>query len=142
MATQAASIESLLGVPPSAAGTRLGLAHKILDGLPVSAVGTLADIVAPDDSSFKYRLIPRATLERRKKSKRLTSEEGNRLARLAKVVSFALEIYGEHGKARDFLSRPHALLDGEAPLDVALATDLGADAVINLLGRAAYGAAV
>jgi len=31
------------------------------------------------------------------------------------------------------------MLDGKAPLDVALATGPGADVVINLLGRAAYG---
>jgi putative toxin-antitoxin system antitoxin component (TIGR02293 family) len=141
MATRAASIESILGVKPGATETRLALAHKILDGLPVSAVGTLAEIVAPDDGAFKYRLVPRATLERRKKTKRLTSEEGDRLARVAKVMSFAIEIYGDPAKAREFLSRPHAMLDGEKPLDVALATGPGADVVINLLGRAAYSAA-
>jgi uncharacterized protein (DUF2384 family) len=82
-------------------------------GLPVSALDHLADVVAPDDTRFKFRLIPKATLERRRRStKRLTAEEADRLARLAKVYSIAL--------------------------DVALATGPGADAVINLLGRAAY----
>ncbi|WP_261370945.1 MbcA/ParS/Xre antitoxin family protein [Sphingobium sp. B2] len=31
------------------------------------------------------------------------------------------------------------MLDGKAPLDLALATSRGADLVINLLGRVAYG---
>lgn len=141
MATQPASIETLLGVAPVRSASRLALASSIEAGLPVAALDRLADAVAPDDSRFKFRLIPKATLERRRKSAsgRLTSEEGDRLARLAKVFSFALEIYKAPEKAREFLARPHPMLDGKAPLDVALATGPGADIVINLLGRAAYG---
>jgi putative toxin-antitoxin system antitoxin component (TIGR02293 family) len=82
-------------------------------------------------------------LERRKKSAtwHLTSKEGHRLARLAKVYIFALDIYRDSGNARKFLNRPHAMLDSKPPLDVALATGPGAAAVINLLGRVAYGVA-
>lgn len=141
MATQPASIEDLLGVKPGIKASRLTLAYSIENGLPVAALDQLADLVAPDDARFKFRLIPKATLERRRKSpsKRLTSEESDRLARLAKVFSFALEIYKAPEKAREFLTRPHSMLDGKPPLDVALATSPGADLVINLLGRAAYG---
>ena len=141
MATQAATIETLLGVHAGRQASRLALADSIENGLPVAALDRLADTVAPDDARFKFRLIPKATLERRRKSstQRLTSEEGDRLARLAKVFSFALDIYQAPEKAREFLSRPHPMLDGKPPLDVALATGPGADLVINLLGRAAYG---
>ncbi len=141
MATQLASIETLLGVGVSRPASRLALAYSIENGLPVAALDRLADSVAPNDARFKYRLIPKATLERRRKSpsQRLTSEEGDRLARLAKVFSFALDIYQVPEKAREFLGRPHPMLDGKPPLDVALATGPGADLVINLLGRAAYG---
>ena len=41
-----------------------------------------------------------------------------------------------------FLDRPHPMLDDVAPLEIALATGPGADAVINLLGRAAYSGGV
>jgi uncharacterized protein (DUF2384 family) len=34
------------------------------------------------------------------------------------------------------------MLEGKSPRDVALATGPGADAVVNILGRAAYGGAV
>jgi putative toxin-antitoxin system antitoxin component (TIGR02293 family) len=141
MAGQLASVETLLGVRSVNGENRLGLARSILNGLPVSTIERLATMVAPDDRTFKWRLIPKATFERRKRSlsKLLTTEEGDRLARLAKVFSFALEIYKEPAPAREFLSRPHAMLDGETPLNVALGTGPGADVVINLLGRAAYG---
>jgi putative toxin-antitoxin system antitoxin component (TIGR02293 family) len=141
MATQAATIETLLGVHAGRQASRLALADSIENGLPIAALDRLADTVAPDDARFKFRLIPKATLERRRKSatQRLTSEEGDRLARLAKVFSFALDIYQAPDKAREFLARPHPMLDGKPPLDVALATGPGADLVLNLLGRAAYG---
>jgi putative toxin-antitoxin system antitoxin component (TIGR02293 family) len=141
MATQMASIEALLGVAGARPASRLALAYSIEGGLPVTALDRLADTVAPDDPRFKFRLIPKATLERRRKSssQRLTSEEGDRLARLAKVFSFALDIYQETEKAREFLGRPHPMLDGKPPLDVVLGSGPGADLVINLLGRAAYG---
>jgi putative toxin-antitoxin system antitoxin component (TIGR02293 family) len=122
----------------------LGLSNSILAGLPVAALDHLADAVAPHDTRFKFRLVPKATLERRKRSttKRLTAEEGDRLARVAKVFSFGLDIYHDADKVRAFLQRPHMMLDDKAPLDVALSTGPGADAVINLLGRAAYGGGV
>lgn len=144
MATQPNSIEALLGVKAGVQASRLVLPSSIEKGLPVAALDRLADSVAPGDARFKFRLIPKATLERRRKSaaQRLTSEEGDRLARLAKVFSFALDIYREPERAREFLGRPHPMLDGKAPLDVALATSPGADLVINLLGRAAYGGGV
>jgi len=140
---QSATIEDLLGVEPQPADTRLALAYSIEAGLPVSALDHLAETVAPGDTRFKFRLIPKATLERRRRSnKRLTTEEGDRLARIAKVYAIALGIYRDSAKAREFLRRPHMMLDNKPPLDVALATGPGADAVINLLGRAAYGGGV
>ena len=144
MGVRPASAEALLGVATGVQASRLALATSIESGLPVSALDRLADTVAPDDARFKFRLVPKATLERRRRSSSqlLTSEEGDRLARLAKVFSFALDIYGTPERARDFLSRPHAMLDGRPPLDVALGTSPGADLVINLLGRAAYGGGV
>jgi putative toxin-antitoxin system antitoxin component (TIGR02293 family) len=144
MVAKPASIEALLGVSAGKQASRLALAYSIENGLPVTALDRLADTVAPDDARFKFRLIPKATLERRRRSpsKRLTSEEGDRLARLAKVFSFALDIYKDPEKAREFLNHPHPMLDGKSPLDVALATGPGADLVINVLGRAAYGGGV
>lgn len=137
-----ATIETLLGVGRPK-NSRLGLANSITAGLPVAALDRLAGIVAPDDARFKYRLVPKATLERRARAtKRLSVDEGDRLARLAKVFAAGLEVFHDEALTREFLRRPHAMLDGQSPLDVALATGPGADAVINILGRGANGAAV
>jgi putative toxin-antitoxin system antitoxin component (TIGR02293 family) len=98
--------------------------YSVEDGLPVSPLDRPADCIASDDARFKFRLIPKATLELRRKfpAQWLTSEEGGRLARLAKVFSFALDIYKALEKARGFLDRPHMMLDGKCRLDVALDT--------------------
>lgn len=143
MASLAKDVETLLGVPPRDAGNPLALADFVEAGLPVAAVDRIANAVAPNDSAFKHRIVPKATLERRRKSKTgLTTEEGDRVARLGKVYEMALSIYHDPEKAREFLGRPHVMLENKAPLDVALATGPGADAVVNLLGRAAYAGGV
>jgi putative toxin-antitoxin system antitoxin component (TIGR02293 family) len=113
-------------------------------GLPVSALDRFAGLVSPQDvRGFAYRVVPKPTLERRRKDKQpLTTDESDRLARVAKVFAFALEIFRDEAKVRRFLDSPHPMLDDKVPLEIALATGLGADAVINLLGRAAYSGGV
>jgi putative toxin-antitoxin system antitoxin component (TIGR02293 family) len=143
MASLAEDVEMLLGVPRRNTGSPLALADCVEAGLPVAAVDRIASAVAPGNPAFKYRIVPKATLERRRKTRSgLTREEGDRVARLGKVYEMAMSIYHEPGKAREFLGRPHAMLEGKAPLDVALATGPGADAVVNLLGRAAFSGGV
>jgi putative toxin-antitoxin system antitoxin component (TIGR02293 family) len=143
MATQPADVYTLVGFPPGAADRPLGIADTVEDGLPVAAVERIAKAIAPDDAGFKYRIVPKATLERRRRARgRLTSEEGNRVARLAKAYSMALSIYHDEALVAEFMRRPHMLLEGKTPRDVALATGPGADAVVHLLGALAYGGAV
>jgi putative toxin-antitoxin system antitoxin component (TIGR02293 family) len=143
MSGEIATIENLLGVQHRPTDSNLSLAESIERGLPVSAIDHLAELVAPHDSGFRFRLIAKATLERRRRAKQpLTVEEGDRLARVAKVYGMAWEVFQDTGKVQDFLHRPHRMLDNKRPVDVALATGPGADAVINVLGRAAYGGGV
>jgi putative toxin-antitoxin system antitoxin component (TIGR02293 family) len=139
-----ATVAELLGVRPKAAETTLALAYSVQKGLPVAALDRFAGRVSPQDvRSFAYRVVPKPTLERRRKDKQpLTTDESDRLARVAKVFAFALEIFRDEAKVRRFLDSPHPMLDDKAPLEIALATGLGADAVINLLGRAAYSGGV
>ncbi len=143
MIMQCEAIEDLLGLE-LAHGSRLEFADAVEKGLPTSALERLASAMAPGKASFKFRFVPKATLERRKRTtdKLLSREESNRIARVAKVFAFAEEIYGTRSDARAFLMRPHIMLDGKKPLDVALATDPGSDVVTNILGRIACSAAI
>lgn len=142
--TDFGTVETLLGVNPKSAESTLSLALSIEKGLPVAALDRVAKLVAPESRNvWVYRFVPKATLERRRKDKKpLTAQEGDKVARVAKVASFALNIFKDEDKVRDFLTRPHMMLENKTPIDVALSTGAGADAVMNVLGRAAYGGAV
>lgn len=72
----------------------------------------------------------------------MTSRPLGRDTQLVKVREFALEIYKDPAAVERFLSRPHLMLDDRRPIDVVLEDESGASAVINLLGRAAYGGGV
>ncbi|WP_106640644.1 antitoxin Xre/MbcA/ParS toxin-binding domain-containing protein [Allosphingosinicella vermicomposti] len=61
---------------------------------------------------------------------------------MERTRQWAIEIYkGDAEKADLFLGRPHPMLDNRRPKDVAV-DDSGAERVISLLGRAAYGGGV
>ena len=144
MSYPGAIVADLLGVKPRKAETTLALAYSVEKGLPVSALDRFAGRVSPQDvRRFTYRVVPKPTLERRRRDKQLlTTEESDRLARVAKVFAFGLDVFRDEAKVRSFLDRPHPMLDDKTPLDIALATGPGADAVINVLGRAAYSGGV
>src|SRR3546814_5387840 len=86
MAVQVRSVEQLLGVTLDA-DTLLDLAHRIEIGLPVGSVERLAGVVAPGDAEFKYRLLSKATLMRRKKSveQRRSEEHTSELQSLMRI---------------------------------------------------------
>lgn len=117
--------------------------HRIEQGLPVAALDRVSQRVAPSDVNFKYLIVPKATLARRKKKEqgKLSIDESDRLVRLVKVWMFAREVWGSDEDARAFLFRPHPMLEGRKPIDVALRTDLGARLVEDILGRLKYGSA-
>ena len=78
-----ASVPELLGLRkhPARPGSALGIMSDVEKGLPLSALDRVVQVVAPDDSGFAYRLVPRATLARRRAqhTPRLTPEESGRV---------------------------------------------------------------
>lgn len=137
-----ASIAEALGLPESAGHTAFGLISRIEDGLPVASLDKLANRLSPGDAKFRYRLVPKATYERRRLSRRLSGDEGARVARLARVWALALDVWGGEREAREFLFRPHILLEDRLPVDVAIGSEIGANLVVDVLGGLKYGVAV
>jgi len=141
--TTVVSVEDLLGVRDGKRHGALAVARSVENGLSLAAVDRVAAALAPGDRSFRYRLVPKPTLERRKRNgERLSVAEGDRLARMVKVYEMAMWVYKDPAKAVAFLSGPHQMLEGRSALDVALASGPGADEVVNILGRAYYGTGV
>jgi len=117
------------------------LIFRIEHGLPVKAVDKVAHLLAPGDAQFKYRLVPKATLERRKTTNKLSPEEGARLARLARVWSAARDVWGADEEARDFLFRPHPMAEDKRPIDLVIQSEFGAELILDILGGLKYGTA-
>jgi putative toxin-antitoxin system antitoxin component (TIGR02293 family) len=142
----APSVAELLGLRRNAArsGSALGLMSDLEKGLPLAALDRIAHAVAPEDNSFTYRLVPRATLARRRAqpAPRLTPEESARVARLASVWALATEVLGDDDAARRWMFHPHMMLEGRRPIDVVLASEFGRPLIEGILGGLKYGTAV
>ncbi|EJC84013.1 putative toxin-antitoxin system antitoxin component, TIGR02293 family [Rhizobium leguminosarum bv. trifolii WSM2297] len=138
-----AAVADVLGLPSTEPASRsaFGLLSSIEAGLPVKALDRMALLLAPSDAQFKYRLVPKATYERRKAKHRLSSDEGVRLARLARVWGLALDVWQAEAEARDFLFRPHAMLEDRRPIDVVIQSEIGGELVLDILGSLKYGSA-
>lgn len=91
--------------------------------------------------SSNTRLVPKATYERRKVAHRLSSDEGTRLARVARIWSLALDVWQNDDDARDFLFRPHPMIEDKRPIDVVIQNEFGASMIVDILGRLKYGSA-
>lgn len=68
----------------------------------------------------------------------LNSEESSKLLRLARVMSRASEVFDGAAAAIDWLKSSNAALRGNAPLHL-LDTDIGAESVLDTLGRIEHG---
>ncbi len=118
-----------------------GLISRIEHGLPVGVLERVSQLLAPGDVQFKYRFIPKATYERRKTAHRLSPEEGTRLARVARVWGLARDVWESDEAARDFLFRPHPMIEDKRPIDVVIQNEFGAEMVVDILGGLKYGSA-
>ncbi len=144
MAADGATVLSILSDEDPGATSLLGIARLVEAGLPLAALDRMVRAVAPDDPGFVASIVPKATLSRRRSgaSGTLSAEESNKVARLAKVWAMAMRVWDDEDDARAFLGRPHPMLEGRKPREVAVGSDPGADAVINIMGRGAYGGGV
>jgi putative toxin-antitoxin system antitoxin component (TIGR02293 family) len=138
------SVAGVLGLPDLdvASHSPFDLISRIEGGLPIGSLDRVAHILAPSDAQFKYRLVRKATYGRRKLAQqKLSSEEGTRLARVARVWGEALDVWGSDEEAREFLFRAHPMLEDKRPIDVVIQNEFGAEMVLDILGSLKYGSA-
>ena len=109
-------------------------------GLPVASLETVAGFVT-SDASFKYRIVSKASLGRRRQSSLLSPQESDRVARVARIWIFAKEVWTTDEEARGFLCRPHPLLEDRCPIDLVVENEMGAELVRDVLGRLQVGSA-
>lgn len=118
----------------------LDLAMAIEQGFPINTIDRVVKLIAPENPSFAFEIIPRATLSRYNRSHRpLTSEQSDRVARLARIWTIAYSVWKSQDATRRFLFEPHQLLGGQRPIDMVRNNTVGARMVEEILGRLEYG---
>lgn len=108
------------------------------NGLPIEALEALEARGVVDGAELKTFIAPRTLARRKSENKRLTPEESDLIARLARIHDFAVEVFGEQKKARKWLRTPNRALKDQLPLEL-LRSDYGARIVESLLGRIVHG---
>ena len=84
-------------------------------------------------------LITQRTVARRKRTGRMQPDESDRLVRLARVFSRAIELYvGNVDTARAWMMRPNRALEGVSPFEMAR-TEVGAREVEKLIHQIEHG---
>lgn len=133
----------LLGSEVTGSYSWLDFNAEIRRGLPVEAVKRLAQMMDPAEPGvFEALVASKSTLKRHRRHRTpLNPEHSERLGQLAEVWVMAVDVYKEEETARLFLQRPHQLLHGRTPLEVAAESWAGARSVEQILGRLKYGSA-
>jgi len=136
------SVENLLGgrgVLRAKSHTALDWIEVIRNGIPAAAVESLLKAMQVSQAELARALgIPERTLARRKREGVLNSEESSKLIRLARVVWRANEVFENAQAALHWLKSPNSTLSGATPLSL-LDTDIGAESVMDTLGRIEHG---
>lgn len=112
---------------------------SIRAGLPMVEFKALQELLGLGAEELAGHLaISRSTLIRRRKSRRLDTQESDRLLRYARLYARAEATLGDPAAARQWLKSPARALAYESPLHFA-ETEAGAREVENLLGRIEHG---
>ena len=141
---RSAQVARLLGgdevLGPGAWNDR-ALERRAREGFPVEVLQKLEEKgILTQEDVFGW-IIPRRTLSHRlRKHQPLSLDESNRVSRVARIFTTAVETFGSDERALVWLRRPLVQFDDRSPLEM-LATDLGTHQVEVLLGRIAHGIA-
>lgn len=135
----AESVSKILGRRLQAGGgvASIGLLAEIRAGLPFSSAEHLAKtgVLATDELE---RLIPKRTLQDRKRRGTFSTEQGELIVRVARIHALAERVLGSAEKAHAWLRSPVPALDDQLPLTL-LDTEEGGRVVEAILGRIEHG---
>jgi len=109
-------------------------------GLPAERLNRIAQLLAVDRALLlKVLGISERTLQRKHSvSARLGPAASDRLSRIDRIYTLAVEIFGDREKAAEWLKRPSRALGNELPLRL-LDTDAGTQQVESELRQIQHG---
>lgn len=133
----AARVSDVLGVEEP--DTEIDFVDLIRTGLPYRAVEQLREEMGLSLGELAEALsISTRTLNRRKQSESLNSEESDRVFRIARVYAHALAVLESSERAANWFKKSNRALGGRIPLEM-FDTDVGAEMVDDVLTRIEYG---
>lgn len=113
--------------------------EAVAEGLPAEAVkqlqAELKRFGVRRASEYVNGIVPRATLQRRK---RLKEDEGDTVLRVASVIALAAYVWGNDEWAAEWLTCRHPMLGGARPIDRAL-SEVGTRQVERILYSLHFG---
>ena len=113
--------------------------EAIRTGLPAAVIEAVLKATHLSQGDLARALgIPERTMARRKREGVLKSEESAKLLRLARIVRRATEVFESPEAGIDWLTAPNASPGGRTPLSL-LDTDIGAESILDTLGRIEHG---
>ncbi len=119
----------------------IALAERIESGVPSAMIDEMRKVLHLPSISIVAALIGMnaRTAERRVGSRaRLAPDESERLIRLIRIYSQAVDTFESEENARNWLVRPLAIFKGKSPYKMVV-TEPGARAVEQALGRIEHG---
>jgi putative toxin-antitoxin system antitoxin component (TIGR02293 family) len=126
----------VLGVKPL---SPLDWVAMIREGIPAASIEPILGAAQLAQAQLAQVLgITERTLARRIRKGALSSEESSKLLRLARAITRASEVFDDPAAAVDWLKSPNATLRGNMPLRL-FDTDIGAECVLDALGRIEHG---
>ena len=142
--SDAVRIARIMGLSNWRQMTELALVMEIESGLPLKAVENVAHVIGQGDKKIKFEILSRSTFSRlqNRKNKQLSKDISEKLHGITRVIDQAMRLWNSDKSAvTRFLYRPHPLLAGRTPLDVAKQSTVGADLVVKIIGEARAGVA-
>lgn len=138
------ALAMLMGLERPRRFNRLLLSDQIAHGLPFTIAVSTCKRIDPQGARFTILdIVKSATYHRRKKDKKpLSKDASETIYGVLRVYYEALRHYRDREAAQAFMFRPHALLDGLAPIEVAKQSSAGVDAAIDILEGAEAGVAI
>jgi putative toxin-antitoxin system antitoxin component (TIGR02293 family) len=121
-------------------GDSAEIIELIRNGLPAQTIDYVAGLLSVSRAALLEAIkIPPSTIERRlRMSEALSSEESDRLSRVAKVLRRAVAVFGDEQQAAAWMIDRISSLGGKTPLSL-LDTIEGYDWVSATLSRIEYG---
>jgi putative toxin-antitoxin system antitoxin component (TIGR02293 family) len=142
--TEPVAIATFMGLSKPDTYTSLKLANQVAGGIPVRSVEAVCRHIDPSGQRLSiYDVVARPTYHRKKQQRKpLSKDDSEKVWQIARVWVEAMRHYRDGDDAAAFLFRPHPLLEGRRPIDLAKESVAGTALVLNLLAEAEAGVAL